>query len=262
MDEETGEVTIHKYVVAQDVGFALNPTYIEGQIEGGVAQGLGQTLSEEIVYREGRVLNAEPHRLQDADRARRAARRVDHRRAPGRGRAVRRQGRRRAARTSSRRRRWPTPSPRRSASARITSLPITAEKIVLAPRGRARADAADDRDCSCCRPRIPPAAWPRSPSSRSARATTTSGSPTSASSARSTRRSRSARCARERIRLGPCVTDPYSRHAALTAMAIATLDEISGQRAVLGIGAGVSGFRELGDRAREAPAWPCARRSR
>jgi CO/xanthine dehydrogenase Mo-binding subunit len=45
-------------VVAQDVGFAMNPTYIEGQIEGGVAQGLGQTLSEEIVYREGRVLNA------------------------------------------------------------------------------------------------------------------------------------------------------------------------------------------------------------
>ena len=49
-----------------------------------------------------------------------------------------------------------------------------------------------------------------------------------------------------RIKLGPCVTDPYSRHAALSAMAIATLDEISGQRAVLGIGAGVSGFRELG----------------
>lgn len=49
-----------------------------------------------------------------------------------------------------------------------------------------------------------------------------------------------------RIRLGPCVTDPYSRHPALTAMAIATLDEISGGRALLGIGAGVSGFRELG----------------
>jgi len=49
-----------------------------------------------------------------------------------------------------------------------------------------------------------------------------------------------------RIRLGPCVTDPYSRHPALTAMAIATLDEISNRRAVLGIGAGVSGFRELG----------------
>jgi len=49
-----------------------------------------------------------------------------------------------------------------------------------------------------------------------------------------------------RIRLGPCVTDPFSRHPALTAMAIATLDEISGGRAILGIGAGVSGFRELG----------------
>src|SRR4029077_10806495 len=42
------------------------------------------------------------------------------------------------------------------------------------------------------------------------------------------------------------VTDPYSRHPALTAMAIATLDELSGQRAVLGLGAGVSGVREMG----------------
>ena len=58
VDPETGEVTLHKYVVAQDVGFAMNPTYIEGQIEGGVAQGLGQALSEEIVYEGGRVVNA------------------------------------------------------------------------------------------------------------------------------------------------------------------------------------------------------------
>jgi CO/xanthine dehydrogenase Mo-binding subunit len=58
VDADTGEVTIHRYVVAQDVGFAMNPTYIEGQIEGGVAQGLGQALSEEIVYEDGRVLNA------------------------------------------------------------------------------------------------------------------------------------------------------------------------------------------------------------
>ena len=49
-----------------------------------------------------------------------------------------------------------------------------------------------------------------------------------------------------RIKLGPCVTDPYSRHPALTAQAIGTLDEISGGRAVLGIGAGISGFAELG----------------
>src|SRR5436309_15974623 len=49
--------------LAQDVGFAMNPTYIEGQIEGGVAQGLGQALSEEIVYENGRVLN--PNRSEE-----------------------------------------------------------------------------------------------------------------------------------------------------------------------------------------------------
>src|SRR5882672_4650166 len=58
VDPVTGEVSINRYVVAQDVGYAINPTYIEGQIEGGVAQGIGQTLSEEIVYEDGRVLNA------------------------------------------------------------------------------------------------------------------------------------------------------------------------------------------------------------
>src|SRR5262249_47885257 len=45
-------------------------------------------------------------------------------------------------------------------------------------------------------------------------------------------------CALEtsRIKLGTGVTDPYSRHPALTAMGIATIDELSGGRAVLGIG--------------------------
>jgi 5,10-methylenetetrahydromethanopterin reductase len=58
-----------------------------------------------------------------------------------------------------------------------------------------------------------------------------------------------------RVLLGPCVTDPYTRHPALTAMAIATLDEISGGRAILGIGAGISGFAELGvDRRKPARA--------
>jgi 5,10-methylenetetrahydromethanopterin reductase len=56
-----------------------------------------------------------------------------------------------------------------------------------------------------------------------------------------------------RITVGTCVTDPYSRHPALTAMAIATLDEIAGGRAVLGLGAGISGFAELGVK-RERPA--------
>ena len=55
-----------------------------------------------------------------------------------------------------------------------------------------------------------------------------------------------------RVKLGTCVTDPFARHPALTAMAIATLDEISNQRAILGFGAGISGFPELGHRAQEA----------
>jgi 5,10-methylenetetrahydromethanopterin reductase len=49
-----------------------------------------------------------------------------------------------------------------------------------------------------------------------------------------------------KVKLGTCVTDPYARHPALTAMAIATLDEISNGRALLGFGAGISGFAELG----------------
>lgn len=49
-----------------------------------------------------------------------------------------------------------------------------------------------------------------------------------------------------RIIIGPCVTDPYTRHPALTAEAMATLAEISDSRAVLVFGAGHSGFREMG----------------
>jgi len=59
--------------------------------------------------------------------------------------------------------------------------------------------------------------------------------------------------ATRRVELGPCVTDPFSRHPALTAMAIATLDEIADGRAMLGLGAGVSGFAELGIRPTKAP---------
>jgi len=57
VDEDTGDVTVHRYVVAQDVGFAINPTYVEGQIEGGAVQGIGQALFEEIVSRDGIVQN-------------------------------------------------------------------------------------------------------------------------------------------------------------------------------------------------------------
>ena len=52
--------------------------------------------------------------------------------------------------------------------------------------------------------------------------------------------------ATSRIRLGPGVSDPYTRHPAITAAAMASLDELSGGRAVLGYAAGASGFESLG----------------
>lgn len=49
-----------------------------------------------------------------------------------------------------------------------------------------------------------------------------------------------------RVLVGPCVTDPFTRHPALTAEAMVTLAELSGSRAILVLGAGKSGFREMG----------------
>jgi CO/xanthine dehydrogenase Mo-binding subunit len=59
VDPDTGSVTLARYVSIQDVGKALNPTLIEGQIQGGSAQGIGMALTEELVYSpDGRLLNA------------------------------------------------------------------------------------------------------------------------------------------------------------------------------------------------------------
>ena len=49
----------------------------------------------------------------------------------------------------------------------------------------------------------------------------------------------------QRVKLGPCVSDPFTRIPAMLAVAIATLDELSGGRAVLGLGAGGSGFAQM-----------------
>lgn len=57
VDGETGQVRVVRYVAAHDVGFAVNRALVEGQIHGGVAQGIGMALMEEILYREGHVLN-------------------------------------------------------------------------------------------------------------------------------------------------------------------------------------------------------------
>ncbi|HZP27092.1 MAG TPA: xanthine dehydrogenase family protein molybdopterin-binding subunit [Dehalococcoidia bacterium] len=58
IDEVTGEVTPQRIVMVQDVGFALNPMIAEGQIEGAIAQGLGNALYEEMIQRDGRIANA------------------------------------------------------------------------------------------------------------------------------------------------------------------------------------------------------------
>ncbi len=57
VDIETGEVEIEHYVAAFDVGKAINPRALEGQIEGGVAMGLGYALMEEVVLKEGAIQN-------------------------------------------------------------------------------------------------------------------------------------------------------------------------------------------------------------
>ena len=50
VDPETGQVKILRWVAAQDVGRAIHPSYVEGQIQGGVVQGIGWALNEEYVY--------------------------------------------------------------------------------------------------------------------------------------------------------------------------------------------------------------------
>ena len=58
VDKETGHVKILRYVAIQDVGRAIHPSYVEGQMQGGVAQGVGWALSEEYIYdKDGRLEN-------------------------------------------------------------------------------------------------------------------------------------------------------------------------------------------------------------
>jgi xanthine dehydrogenase molybdenum-binding subunit len=58
VDPETGKVTILRYTAIQDVGKAIYPDYVEGQIQGGVAQGIGWALNEEYLYdAQGKLVN-------------------------------------------------------------------------------------------------------------------------------------------------------------------------------------------------------------
>src|SRR5690606_27505593 len=59
IDPETGRVEIVNYVIADDFGATVNPILLAGQVHGGVAQGIGQALSEDTVYGEdGQLLTA------------------------------------------------------------------------------------------------------------------------------------------------------------------------------------------------------------
>jgi carbon-monoxide dehydrogenase large subunit len=59
VDVETGRVAIEKFLVAEDAGRLINPMIVDGQIHGGVAQGIGNALLEEIIYDDsGNILTA------------------------------------------------------------------------------------------------------------------------------------------------------------------------------------------------------------
>jgi CO/xanthine dehydrogenase Mo-binding subunit len=59
VDPETGTVKILRYTASQDVGRAIHPDYVEGQIQGGVVQGIGWALNEEFIYgKDGKLQNA------------------------------------------------------------------------------------------------------------------------------------------------------------------------------------------------------------
>ena len=55
----TAEVRVDDFVAVQDVGKVINPTLASGQVEGGVAQGIGFALYENVVWKEGRMMNGQ-----------------------------------------------------------------------------------------------------------------------------------------------------------------------------------------------------------
>jgi len=59
VDADTGIVSIGRYTAAQDVGTAIHPSYVEGQLQGGAVQGIGWALNEEYIYgADGKLQNA------------------------------------------------------------------------------------------------------------------------------------------------------------------------------------------------------------
>ena len=57
VDKETGQVKILKYIAAHDVGRAINPMLLEGQVYGGATMGIGYALTERLIMQNGKVMN-------------------------------------------------------------------------------------------------------------------------------------------------------------------------------------------------------------
>jgi CO/xanthine dehydrogenase Mo-binding subunit len=71
---DTGAINVERYLVAYDVGKAVNPTLVEGQIVGGVAQGIGGALYEDFLYDD----RGEPLSVTFADYLMPTAREIPH----------------------------------------------------------------------------------------------------------------------------------------------------------------------------------------
>ena len=129
IDETTGKADAVEVWSAMDVGKAINPGSVEGQIEGGFVQGMGFALTEEMVFDGPRLVNPSMMDYQGADIARCALRYpFDHRRGRRARRAVRRQGDRRD-------RLVPVPAAIANAvaaatGARLRRLPLTPERVL------------------------------------------------------------------------------------------------------------------------------------
>jgi CO/xanthine dehydrogenase Mo-binding subunit len=59
VDLDTYEIRVDDFVAVQEVGRVIHPVLARGQIEGGVAQAIGWALYEDVVWREGRMVNAQ-----------------------------------------------------------------------------------------------------------------------------------------------------------------------------------------------------------
>ena len=58
IDQDTGVVTVVRYAAVDDVGNIIHETIVDGQVHGGIAQGLGQVLGEHLQYDDGQLINA------------------------------------------------------------------------------------------------------------------------------------------------------------------------------------------------------------